>query len=121
MSLDIVAPSPATEAEPSVATEDAIVCAGCSRAITRAEARVARGGSHVHTRLNPHGWVWEFGCFLEAPGCRVTGEPTEEHTWFAGQAWRIADCAGCGVHLGWRFDGADGSFFGLILERLRGT
>jgi hypothetical protein len=69
--------------------------------------------------MNPGGWVYELGCFLEAPGCRSEGEPTEEHTWFAGHAWRIALCVECGTHLGWRFDGTSGAFWGLILERLK--
>jgi hypothetical protein len=53
-----------------------------------------------------------------APGCTTQGAASREHTWFAGYAWRIANCASCLGHLGWRYErGADG-FFGLILERL---
>jgi hypothetical protein len=110
----------APEAAPEAAEDDALVCARCSHAITSEATRVSRGGAHIHTRRNPGGWVYQFGCFAEAPGCRALGEPSEEFTWFPGHAWRLAVCGSCGAHLGWRFDGASGSFFGLILERLSG-
>ena len=98
-----------------------LACARCSHAIARPESRVSRGGAHVHTRLNPAGFVYEFGCFAEAEGCRLEGPATLEHTWFPGHAWRIALCASCGGHLGWRFEGPEGAWFGLILERLVGS
>jgi hypothetical protein len=93
------------------------VCASCSHPVTKEAARVSRAGSHVHTRLNPGGYVWEFGCFAEAD-VKLEGDATLEFTWFAGHMWRIAHCGSCSQHLGWRFDGSDGTFFGLILERL---
>lgn len=31
------------------------------------------------------------------------GDPTEEHTWFPGYAWRMAHCRACQRHLGWGF------------------
>ncbi|MBI3723727.1 hypothetical protein HY251_07205 [bacterium] len=110
------ASGPVTEAEPK--PERVLRCSRCSHAITREEARVVRAGSHVHTRINPHGFVHEFGCFAEAEGCRTFGEATTFFTWFPGHAWRMAECGSCGVHLGWRFEGASGSFFGLLFERL---
>jgi hypothetical protein len=105
---------------PATELAHALVCASCGHAITRDEARVVRGGSHLHTRLNPHGYVWEFGCFADAPGCVVVGPATLEHTWFPDHAWRFAHCGRCGGHLGWRYDGPS-SFFGLITERLAAT
>jgi hypothetical protein len=30
----------------------------------------------------------------------------------------VQNCAGCRLHLGWRFTSADGGFYGLILARL---
>lgn len=71
----------------------------------------------MHCRLNPSAFAFVFGCFREAPGCLVIGEPTSEATWFPGSLWQYAMCAGCGVHLGWAFVG-EASFFGLLLERL---
>lgn len=75
----------------------------------------------MHTRLNPFGYVWEFGCFAEAKGAVVEGQPTLQATWFAGHTWVFANCGSCGVHLGWRYDGESGTFFGLISERLVAT
>jgi len=110
---------------PEVAVEDlrtdedarAIRCAACGKAITTSAQRIPVAGAHEHTRFNPGGFVYRFGCFQAAPGCAVTGEPTAEASWFAGYRWRYALCQGCGVHLGWRFEGAD-DFFGLVLDRL---
>jgi hypothetical protein len=120
--LAIEAPAVRAEprATPDVATAEAraIVCRRCGHAVTREEARVSRGGAHVHTRINPGGWVFELGCFAEAPGCRAEGPATTAFTWFPGYAWAIALCAGCGTHLGWRYSGEGGTFFGLILDRL---
>ncbi len=64
------------------------------------------------------GIVFHIGCFGDAPGCRTTGVPTSEFTWFGGFAWSLALCGNCNAHLGWRYQGAQVSFFGLILDRL---
>lgn len=109
--------APEVEAEPRAAPEPTLRCRRCDHAITRPAARVSRAGAHVHTRINPGGWVYSIGCFAEAPGCVTTGPATTEHTWFAGHAWRVALCGACGEHLGWRFEGPD-AFWGIILERL---
>jgi len=95
----------------------AIRCAMCGRAITTSAERTSVAGAQEHTRFNPGGHVFRFGCFRDAPGCRVAGGPTFEATWFSGYSWRYALCGGCGVHLGWRFEGPDG-FFGLVLALL---
>jgi len=92
-------------------------CRLCGAPITDNSQRVEAQGAHVHTRQNPAGVVYCFGCFRAAPGCTAFGRPTAEHSWFAGCAWRIAACRGCGEHLGWQFQGVD-CFFGLILDRL---
>jgi hypothetical protein len=94
-------------------------CRACGAGITDEGQRRPVDGSHAHTRTNPAGMRFTFGCFREAPGCRCLGAATAEHTWFAGCVWRVAACAGCGEHLGWSFTGAD-TFFGLILMRLVG-
>jgi len=96
-----------------------LLCRACGAGITDEAQRRSANGSHSHTRANPSGVRFTFGCFREAPGCRCLGAATDEHTWFAGCRWRIAACGGCGEHLGWMFSGAD-SFFGLILLRLVG-
>lgn len=112
--------APAVEALEAPAPERALTCARCGHAICREDARVARLGAHVHDRINPGGWVFRIGCFDPVEGCVTQGEATTEHTWFPGHAWRVALCRACAQHLGWRFEGESGVFWGLILDRLRG-
>ena len=95
-----------------------LLCARCGHPVTRERERIDIDGVHEHRRTNPAGYRFHFGSFRAAPGCTTQGAPSHEHTWFAGYAWRIANCASCLGHLGWRYErGADG-FYGLILERL---
>ena len=94
-----------------------LLCRICRLVITDESQRLAVAGEHIHTRSNPHGVTFCFGCFGEAPGCDGIGAATAEHSWFAGCRWRIAVCRGCGEHLGWLFTG-EHRFFGLILGRL---
>ncbi|GEM_PF-352942 len=102
--------------------EQWLVCANCGSRITRPVSRISVDGSHRHTFANPLGVVFEIGCFAPAPGCLVTGEATADFTWFRGYKWRIAICASCYTHLGWRFEAGHGdAFFGLILDRLRSS
>jgi hypothetical protein len=119
--VEVVDPALAVAAEPTgaIAPDPVIACARCGHAIAREEARVSRQGAHVHTRINPAGWVYRIGCFDPVEGCVLDGPATTEHTWFAGHAWRIALCGACAQHLGWRFEGEAGVFWGLILDRLR--
>ena len=97
-----------------------IRCAGCGHPITTADRRIEMGGAHAHRFANPAGFVYEIGCFRDAPGCRNRGEPTLEWTWFPGHPWSISVCGRCTAHLGWAYGAGDGggAFFGLILERL---
>lgn len=99
--------------------EAPVRCAHCGHVVTTRREAIDVGGSHVHTRLNPGHVVFQFGCFRTAPGCRVSGEPTADATWFTGCLWQYAHCAACLAHLGWAFTGAD-TFFGLVLDRLEG-
>ncbi len=112
---------PASGSDPArLALEDPwIRCRACGAGIARPADRIAVGGRHRHRFANPYGIVFEIGCFAAAEGCTAVGNPTEEFTWFSGYRWRVALCAACRVHLGWRFSAAAGKgFFGLILERL---
>ncbi|MEA4855744.1 MAG: cereblon family protein [Solidesulfovibrio sp.] len=96
-----------------------LLCAACRAAITEERQRIAVAGSHHHVFANPYGRVFEIGCFAAAPGVAATGAASPAFSWFAGTAWRVAVCAACGEHLGWRYDRtAGGFFFGLILDRL---
>jgi hypothetical protein len=120
---DVPPPSAATptarpESAPEVkAPEAPLLCASCGHAITRECHRTTVNGRHAHTRVNPYGYVFHFGCFAQAEGCRVLGPPTAEDSWFPGFVWEYASCAACRAHLGWAFHG-ESDFFGLLLDRL---
>lgn len=99
--------------------EEAILCAQCCQVITSAAERIAVQGSHQHTFTNPHGIIFQIGCYRSAKRCRYAGPVTEEWSWFKGFRWRIAVCSSCLTHLGWLFACAGKeSFHGLILNRL---
>lgn len=108
----------ATRAQEQEKKDKRLFCALCRHPITHQDERIEMAGGHRHTRTNPAGFTFTFGCFREAAGCTVVGAPTLEHTWFHGYAWRIALCAACEQHLGWRFQAPGDRFHGLILERL---
>ncbi len=95
-----------------------LVCVRCGHTITHADAAMNVDGLHEYTQVNPGGYVWNFRCFSAAPGCRAHGAPSSEFTWFTGHRWQIENCAGCELHLGWRFESPDRTFHGLITERL---
>lgn len=100
--------------------ENRIHCRQCLHVITRPDESITVNGAHHHTFANPHGIVFEIGCFRNAEGCGYAGRPTIEFTWFSGYSWQIAICSKCLLHLGWFFtsDNTDSSFTGLILDRL---
>lgn len=95
-----------------------LVCGQCKLEITNEDDRIEVNGGHEHSFFNPHGIVYRIGCFQSAPGCRSQGAPSSEFSWFPGYSWNIGDCARCATHLGWRFNGPEGVFFGLVLNRL---
>jgi len=100
-------------------TDDAIYCARCGHLVTRTRWKIAMGGGE-RVFTNPAGFSFHVVCFADAPGASPEGEPTEQHTWFAGYLWTYALCKGCSQHLGWhyrRHAGGD-QFFGLIKDRL---
>jgi len=97
-----------------------LCCRACGAAITTESEWISLDGRRAHRRTNPYGLEFEFGCFRKAPGARSVGEATAAHTWFPGFSWMVALCGRCGAHLGWRFQGSDSSFFGLILAALTG-
>jgi hypothetical protein len=96
---------------------DWLLCVRCAHRITWKQARRAMHGVHEHTQINPHGYIWQFGCFTEAPGCCSIGAPSSEFSWFVGYSWQIQHCRSCGLHLGWFFGNGD-PFYALILARL---
>lgn len=92
-------------------------CAACGSEIADPDARVEIGGAHRHVFCNPHGHVFEIGCFAHAPGVHAIGPASSFFSWFPGYAWRVAVCNGCRAHLGWCYGDAP-DFVGLILPRL---
>ncbi len=105
--------------EPEPEEEEYIICRQCRQAITRPHDRIAMQGSHQHTFANPHGIVFDIGCFKNVIGCGYAGAASDEFTWFAGYKWRICYCVMCLTHLGWIFSSTGGDVFhGLILEKL---
>ena len=99
--------------------EEYIVCRQCRHTITRPTERMAMQGSHQHTFANPHGIVFEIGCFKNATGCGYAGAATDEFSWFPGYSWRICFCSMCLTHLGWLFtSNAGDGFHALILDRI---
>lgn len=99
--------------------EQYILCRQCHQAITRPADRIAVQGSHKHTFANPHGIVFEIGCFKKVKGIGYAGPASDEFTWFAGYSWKAGFCSMCLTHLGWIFVARSGDIFnGLILDRL---
>jgi len=99
--------------------EKYILCRQCLQVITSPAERIAVQGSHQHTFANPHGIIYEIGCFRSVIGCGYAGPASDEFSWFRGFSWRVAVCTMCLTHMGWLFIsfGSD-SFNGLILDRL---
>lgn len=99
-------------------SHEAIYCASCDHDVTHTDHRIERDGSFEHSFANPAGIVFQIGCFDEASGCGAIGEPSSEFSWFPGYTWRVSLCRNCRTHLGWLFESADDTFWGLILPRL---
>jgi hypothetical protein len=109
----------ATETDQNEAPDDEyIYCRQCYRIITKPAEQISVGGAHRHTFANPHGLVYEIGCFKTADGCAYSGSASDEFTWFIGFSWKVAICRTCFTHLGWFFVSANSSFNGLILDHL---
>jgi len=99
--------------------EELLLCRQCHQMIARPADQISVNGAHRHVFANPHGLVYEIGCFCAVTGCCYVGGMSTEFTWFAGHAWRILACTGCLSHLGWVFIAGGGDrFYGLILDRL---
>lgn len=98
---------------------DFYLCISCNNRITKPADAIIINACHRHTLRNPTGVLFHIGCFAAIIGYGEIGEPSAEHTWFAGYSWRIGLCANCHLHLGWGFYAASGNhFYGLIMNRL---
>ena len=95
-----------------------IYCRNCNEMITDSDQGIDKNGSHIHYCTNPAGHSYRFACYRQALGCQDLGKSSFEHSWFSTYSWKIAVCRACSEHLGWFFIG-EGSFYGLIIDRLR--
>ncbi|MBU1342634.1 MAG: hypothetical protein KKE44_22745 [Proteobacteria bacterium] len=98
--------------------EKIIVCSYCNNPITDPSKQLIVNNSFRHIFANPHGYVFEIGCFSEAGGCTKASDSSSEFSWFAGFSWQIGICNACSTHLGWVFASDAKRFYGLILEKL---
>ena len=96
----------------------AVLCGFCYSIITHTDNLIAVDGSHSHIFANPHGYVFEIGCYKRAPGCLAILKPSAEFSWFSGYQWQVVICKTCSSHLGWYFQSNASSFFGLIQKDL---
>jgi len=97
---------------------ESIVCALCNHHITDSSKQIIINNSFHHIFANPHGNVYEIGCFSNAGGCRPISKSSVEFSWFIGFSWQICVCNYCSNHLGWFFSSESEKFYGLILEKL---
>jgi len=111
-------PSAVTGLDQGEAPRHPVRCAACRADVTSREAAIAVDGRHAHRCTNPHGFVFDIGCYAEAPGLVAVGEPEGAFSWFPGAAWQIGRCARCQTHLGWRFVGRERAFVALVLDRI---
>lgn len=98
-----------------------VFCALCSHVITSVSEKIAIAGAHAHYLTNPLGIEFHVGCFGQALGCDISGQPEAADSWFMGFLWRYASCSECHAHLGWYFlqPSSDNAFYGLILDNLQ--
>ena len=70
---------------------DALFCAACRAPITSLRERISVNERHEHVFANPHGYIYQIGCFAVAPGCALIGEETA--FFFVVSGICVADCA----------------------------
>jgi hypothetical protein len=94
-----------------------LLCKYCENHITNTDDAIFVEGHHSHTFTNPAGYIYTINCYQVAPGCSISGERTNEFSWFKGYDWQIALCGSCREQLGWLFTN-ERRFFALISDRL---
>lgn len=93
------------------------LCFWCLNRVAHEKDRFELGGKSEFTFANPAGMRFNILTFSPTFGCRRSGAPTLEHTWFPDHAWSFCMCDGCGMHLGWFYSGPS-EFAGLIQNRI---
>ena len=85
------------EAQPDTATapNDTAsdwLCAWCHNRVASEMDRFPYNGKDEFTFRNPEGIRFKIITFSRTLGCRETGVPTLENTWFPGYAWSYCQC-----------------------------
>jgi hypothetical protein len=93
------------------------LCAWCHNRVANEKDRFPYNGKDEFTFSNPERIRFAIITFSRTLGCRQTGVPTSEHTWFPGYAWSYCLCGNCGQHLGWYYTRTI-EFAGLIIARI---
>ncbi len=128
MGLDLVCKKVSVESDvqPETQTQEqeapVITCRNCNAVVTKPDFQIEIDQRFSHTFANPHGHVFEIGCFSQAAGCVRGSTPSDEFSWFKGYVWTVGVCRNCQAQLGWVFSSTKGAtpnrFFGLILDQL---
>ena len=111
-------PSAKRERSTSEGDEFWLCCAQCGLRVVPSSAIFRPGAETPLVFANPEGMVFELVTASRAEGLTFVGPSVSEFSWFAGYAWRVALCAGCMSHLGWRYEACFSGvtpavFFGL--------
>ena len=72
------------------------LCAWCLNRVANETDRFAFNGEDQFTFSNPQGIRFEIFTFSQTLGCRQSGAPTLDNTWFPGHAWSYCQCDRCG-------------------------
>jgi hypothetical protein len=110
----IAEPSIDSRTRESTSTEEGDwLCAWCLNRVANERDRFQFDGKDEFGFSNPAAVHFDIILFSQTLGCRETGNPTLEYSWFAGHAWSFCQCDRCGHHLGWYYSGPC-QFVGLI-------
>jgi hypothetical protein len=93
------------------------LCGWCLNRVANEKDRFSYNSQNEFSFSNPGGICFAIITFSQTLGCRQTGVPTLDHTWFPGHAWSYCQCERCGQHLGWYYSG-EHEFAGLIKDRI---
>ncbi len=113
MEVDVVS---STAVQARTAVQDPAgdwLCYWCLQRVANDQDRFSYDGRDESVFRNPERVKFEIITFARTLGCRDTGQPTLEHTWFPEHAWCYCLCGQCGQHLGWSYTGSN-DFTGLI-------
>jgi hypothetical protein len=110
--------APAADEIAGAADGDWVACGACRAFVADSRARFSVDGAHSHSFINPAGLIFRVSCFVAAPGVVPVGDESDDFTWFAGFAWRVALCRTCGEHLGWCYRRLHSEFVALIDDRV---